>query len=190
MPTKIRLKFERVVRDCRYNKDLQDRYAGGDAPPKLIYDFKVMIYGEHRATLVKESHGYQGYTVYDTDHAPIVGASLTSGRTITRAGHPVEAIPNQKGFEARITLLLEEGKIPTLAERASNLAAKDAHERLLAAAAVERARIAVIQAAGVDLYDALMAADACIAGHSSIRYSDPLRAQIRAAIAKAEGGAS
>jgi hypothetical protein len=71
-------------------------------------------------------------------------------------------------------------------ERQKELAEAEAE----AAAAKETKRIATIQAAGVDLYEALKAAGAYIDGRTSIRYSDPLRVQIRHAIAKAEGGAS
>lgn len=56
--------FERFARDCDYNKD------EGRAPRELINDFKVIIDGEHRATLWRLVYG-RGYRLNDIDDRPI-----------------------------------------------------------------------------------------------------------------------
>lgn len=61
------IRFERFERDVQYNRD---RRAEGELR-YLIYDFRVMIAGEHRATLWRDSIGRQGYNLRDADGRPI-----------------------------------------------------------------------------------------------------------------------
>lgn len=63
----MKIEFERYERDCPANRQ---RHAGREMGA-FIYDFKVIIDGEHRAILSREVYG-KGYRLYDAAHRPIV----------------------------------------------------------------------------------------------------------------------
>lgn len=173
------LKFERVLRDCDYNKRLQAEYAGSGTAPHLIYDFKVLINGEFRALLNRRTAG-PGYVVYDADHQPIAPVRNV-GRTIVYGGHAIEFISKQSGFEFAIQRLLTEGAIPTLGELVVRQEQREAAERKALADREERVRVDRIKDAGVDLYEALKALLRCSA------IPERWAAPALEAIAKAEG---
>lgn len=108
--------FERFARECGANDTAR---AKGWT---LIYDFKVMIDGEHRATLSKNTCG-RGYEIYDADHRPIHGQS----RSRHFAKHLGEEVAKQADFFQFVSDLLASGRIPTLSQMA-DLRAQEAQK--------------------------------------------------------------
>lgn len=140
------IKFVRVERDCDHNKALRnDNESRG-----ILYDFKVLIDGEHRATMDKCGHK-PGYYVRDADRNTI--STPDSYRKVY--GSQVEVADKQANFEAIIIRLLAEGYIPTLDQMAATRAHKAQKQALADAKEAEERRIYRIQRAGVELYAAL-----------------------------------
>ena len=59
----MKITFERFERDCPHNA--KQRQADGH---NILYDFKVLIDGEHRATFKRGQGGRRPYDLYDVDH--------------------------------------------------------------------------------------------------------------------------
>lgn len=177
------LKFVRVERESGYNEQLRRQ----GAVTGYTYDYMVEINGECRAILSKNSFS-TGYHVYDADHEPIVGLSLTSGRTKRMAGRDVEYVAKKADFEFAIERLFTEGVIPTLGELAVRREERAAGEREALKQEAEAKRLNAIQAAGLDLYEALKAAMFLLEGINSRCTNDTVMIlNCRKAIAKAEG---
>lgn len=158
--------FERFKRDCPANKNLRNPLTGHTRLP--IYDWNVMIDGEHRAT-AKRIYTGRGYEIYDADDRAIAGRNGIG-----------QKVDSQANFEGVVAQLLRAGMIPTLAEMAEMRAAEQTKREHVAAEEAEANRVWQIKGAGVDLYDALR----YIAEHSGEK---TIRAKAEAAIAKAEG---
>lgn len=165
MPT---ITFTRIERDCPANKNGRNPPTGRNR--QLIYDYNVLIGGEHRLTMQRIYTG-KGYEISDADGRPI-GASEWR----KNIGQKVDT---QGDFEEAVTTLLKKGLIPTLAEMADKRVAEQAERERKAAEEVEAQRVQRIQRAGVNLYVALK----YIAKHSGEK---TIRAKAEAAIAKAE----
>jgi hypothetical protein len=133
------IKFERVVRDCPANDHQTD-------PRKRINDFNVLIDGEHRA-IFKRVYLGKGYELHDADARPLCGYEWRK--------HIGFAVDKQAHFEATIQDKL--ASIPTLAQMAALRAAEAAEKARQEAAEAEDRRVRRIQAAGVELYEALKA---------------------------------
>jgi hypothetical protein len=121
------IKFERVERDCPANKTLRhNNFKSG-----IIYDWRVLIDGEHRAEFHRH-YGGIGYELYDADGRPI----CAPGRAYHN--HIGESVRIKSGFKSMVDAMLAAGKIPTLAEMAAKRKAE----------AVEKAtKIAKVKAA-------------------------------------------
>jgi len=174
--------FERIERDCEYNKVLR---ASG-AKTGILYDFKVLIGGEHRATIHKISHGI-GYRLLDID-----------GRDIKEADNHRHAykIDKQACFERDINLLWSKDRIPTLAQIEERRAERAREKAKRDEAEAAQRRIHRIERHALELLAALRAFvaatdPACLVEHDSphAAFADALRAG-HAAIAKATGAES
>lgn len=99
------IKFERFERDCQRNKNIRnDGETAG-----IIYDWRVIIGGEHRATLYREPSGYE---IRDPDHRPIQTAARAAQTWGGR--HRGSTVDKRADFEQFVTDLLREDRIPTL----------------------------------------------------------------------------
>jgi hypothetical protein len=126
------VKFERFERDCPANKTMRQNHKDSNRP-RLIYDFKVMIDGEHRATWQRVSFS-TGYNLFDPDHRPIqqTSASEYSRRSAPHADFAATIaklvavhVASQADFAATIAKLMTEDRIPTL-DQLEALRAKEA----------------------------------------------------------------
>lgn len=144
-PAKV--EFVRVERDCPRNSET--RAAG--ATRGIIYDYNVLIGGEHRATMCSEASLGRGYRLYDADHRPIVAPNRTW------ATHLGETVEKKADFEPIVSEYLAVGRIPTLAQMADlrqkeqETALAERRERL------DKAREFRINSHGIELYNALAA---------------------------------
>lgn len=166
--------FERIIRDCPHNQNLQrDGITKG-----LIYDFNVMIGGEHRATMKRNFRG-TGYNVYDPDHQPI---KMVDNH---RDAYPVRS---QAEFERDINLLWSKDRIPSLAQLEEARAERQRKKEEREAEEAERDRLWRIKKAGPDLFKALeeIAALSTMKGHTIAAAQNIANA----AIAKATGSAA
>lgn len=165
--------FKRVIRDCPHNQNLQ---ANGETKG-LIYDFNVMIGGEHRA-IMKRNYRGNGYNVYDPDHQSIKVADDH------RSAYPVR---DQSQFEHVINMLWSKDRIPSLAQleeaRAERQRKADEHK----AEEIERDRIWRIKDAGPDLLVALEAILFQVA-QGKVLERDACITQARAVVAAAKAG--
>lgn len=142
-----KIEFIREERDCGHNKDLRaDGVTRG-----ILYDWKVMIDGEYRALLHRVSHSnyYEVIAAGRRSFDPIKEGAGWSART-ARVGKKAD-------FEAKISELLERGKIPTLQQMADQRAAYVRDRLARRAERREDRRIRQIESAGVALYEALKA---------------------------------
>lgn len=104
-----KIKFERVERVCGWNQEQRAKQAAGTLEGRidLLYDFNVIIDGEHRAIWSRRAAMMRGYTLQDANHAPIDGY-----------GYQGRKVESQDRFEPVISELLDADKIPTMAELA------------------------------------------------------------------------
>jgi hypothetical protein len=178
------IKFERVTRDCGHNKTILD---AGESKG-LLYDFNVIIDGEHRATMSRNGYSV-GYTLRDADYNSIRDLAKADKRW---RSHPVVEVGKQADFEDVINCMLAAGLIPTLDQMAAVRAEKAAKIAANKAAEDERDRIHRIQGAAVDLYAALKPLAVYLADNGGdAEYHDAdgtgWLSRAQAAIAKAEG---
>lgn len=164
--------FERFERDCDYNKDL--RRDGGESARGIIYDFKVMIYGEHRCTIKRRYSGSKGYNVEIASsrhyHGPI------------KVDRYVYVIKSQSVFEREINWLMSKDAIPTTQQIEEMDAEIDRKAAKRKADQDEADRIERIKEAGLELY---AAAKALLEGGDVGKIE-----ALRRAVFKAEGGAA
>lgn len=146
MPT---LEFKRTRRECGYNDQVKKEGRG-----RSIYDFHVLIDGEHRAT-VKPLFTRRGYDVFDIDGRPILGQRRNHGRTRLFMGQLVEFFLTKAEMEPRIRLLLEEGAIPTLAEMVEKRQREAEAQERAEHEGREHMKLQAVMQAGPDLYAAL-----------------------------------
>lgn len=169
MPT---ITFVRVERDCPANKNRRDPHT--NRTRQAIYDYNVMIDGEHRVTWCRNV-GATGYElrVADNDaYIMIDNGQAGWGKDSVRAESKHE-------FEGVISGLLPAERIPTLAQIAAARRERAAVAERERKAGVEAHRIYLIKEAGVELYKALKH----IAEHSGER---SIRAVAATALTKAE----
>jgi hypothetical protein len=142
------IKFERVERDCGYNKQTKADYAASSSRPRLIYDFHVMIDGEYRCKFVREYTG-KGYHLQDADYRPIAPPlpHYATGRKVA----------SQAQFESTIAELLEADKIPTLERMAELRDREDQEKRRKQLERRDDRRAHILAQHGVELYNALAA---------------------------------
>lgn len=150
--------FERFDRDCGHNETVR---AKGGNPRDLIRDFRVIINGEHRATL-RRSVLRRGYEIFDADDRAIHAKD-----DYWLPKHIGQHCEKQDDFLQFVSDLLSAGRIPTI-EKMAEL--REAEARAAAeqqAAEAEAARIARIRDAAPELLQALnglcLAADALLA---------------------------
>ena len=172
------IEFQRIERDCPHNKRLRE----GSATYGLIYDFNVVINGEHRATF-KKIYGGVGYNLLDTGGNSIKEHDSNRYSMLAR---------NQREFLPIITNLVEAGRIPTLQQMAEAKAEAERKKAQVAMIRAERERVQMMEAAGVDLYEALKPLIEYMrnnGGDEAFRDADGTGWLTRAerAIAKAEG---
>lgn len=140
----MRITFERVERGCMHNENI--RKAGGKVG--ILYDHKVLIDGEHRATFSKVGYGI-GYRLLDIDNEPI---------TRQDSSYLAYKVDKQAEFSETIRLLLSADRIPTLAQIDNRRAERARKKAECEAIEAEAARVRHIEQHGVDLLTALEAA--------------------------------
>jgi hypothetical protein len=112
----MRIEFLKVVRDCDQNKSILEVAAlTGKTPRSLIYDFDVIIDGEHRATWRRHAAG-RGYYL-----APPGGFALQwppdPGKRHRRAGRMIRVV-GQDLIDPTTRQALDAGLIPPRAQYA------------------------------------------------------------------------
>jgi hypothetical protein len=135
------IKFVRVERDCRHNKGLRTARSNRG----IIYDYDVIIHGEHRARM--RSSFERGYHVQDADDRAIDPPMMrhSTGR----------AVNSKSEFLTVISELLAAGKIPTMEEMAA-MREKEAqvkHNRI--ASEKERLRLGVLACNACGMFDTI-----------------------------------
>lgn len=160
-----KIEFVKTLRDCPANERRKI-----DGQRGLIYDYNVLIDGEHRVTLARNT-GALGYELRTAD--PDVWIAVGNSR------HNGIKVENKEAFERTILMLLASRRIPTLAQIAAARKERELEAERQSAEQAEERRNFLIKEAGVDLYKALK----YIALHSGEK---TIRAKAEAAIAKAE----
>jgi hypothetical protein len=112
----MRIGFLKVVRDCDQNKSiLEGATLTGKTPRNLIYDFDVIIDGEHRATWRRHAAG-RGYYL-----APLEGFALEwppdPSKQRRRAGRMIRVV-GQDLIDLTTRKALDAGLIPPRAQNA------------------------------------------------------------------------
>lgn len=104
----VKIEFERFVRDSVGNKHiLENRKRPGGSSIPLTYDHRVLIDGEHRATLMKSTYT-RGVEIYDVKGNPIF-LDQWRKQYMPREGHPIDL---RRNWESTIQTALKLGVIP------------------------------------------------------------------------------
>lgn len=169
----------------------EERVCGHNQNPKLrdhkIYDFRVMIDGEHRATFTSKVY-HRGYDLI----APVPGRFKRIKRTDERDRQWPIDVSTRAEFQKTIDAALTDGLIPTVAGLAELKSAADQAKRDEAKEIEKQQRAECIRMAAPDLYAALklfanghidVSETAVILGYERTKIAIDAA---RAAIAKAE----
>jgi hypothetical protein len=112
----MRIEFLKVIRDCDQNKSiLEVANLTGKTPRNLIYDFNVIIDGEHRATWRRHAVG-RGYYL-----APLEGRALQWPPDPSKRHRRVDRMiraASQSLFDQMTRKALDGGLIPPRAQHA------------------------------------------------------------------------
>ncbi len=180
-----KIEFNRIERDSDWNKKLR---AEGDTRG-IIYDWNVLIDGEHRVTFARNIY-HSGYELHAATHR----AYYEAIKEKDGYSSSVE-VKSKAKFEETISRLLEAGRIPTLQQITDKRRATVLKQIKKRADAREARRVRQIEDAGVPMYEALKPIAEFLknnGGDAAFHDADGTgwltRAQ--AAIARAEGRAS
>lgn len=172
-----KLEFIKTLRDCGFNQK---------QPPgsrRLIYDYHVMVDGEHRATFKSEGNLGVGYRFVDAEGRAIF---LGDKPSLIELGACVRAKHEFK-YMARTALL--KGRIPTAAQIAQRVAEREQTQAARSAAEADERRERMRELAVPEMYAALQLVlhwwnnkD----GTTAVRDRDAAIKAAKAAIAKAD----
>lgn len=138
------LKFERELRDCPYNKALQEK----GARQGFIYDFAVMIDGERRGSFHRRYSYRRGYLLLDAGDRPV------KEQDHFYSGMQADARDQFRQIVARALLA---DRIPTLAQIKDRNAEEARKAAEVKAARIAAMQIAQIQSLGPRMLDVLKA---------------------------------
>lgn len=116
----MKIQFIQTLRECPYNVSAQSNGK------RLLYDFRVMLDGEHRATFCARGQHERGYDLATPDK-PIFEYIRKQQPDRQRAD--VVRAETKADFLPIIGQMLKDGLIPTLAKLDEMAAARDAKNR-------------------------------------------------------------
>jgi hypothetical protein len=142
--TKYDIKFKKTERVCGRNEAIRAGESG-----KLIYDYQVLVNGEHRADWCPLIYN-RGYELRIPDHQDAIQ---------TKPGERYSSVKTaaQALFPTIIQNLLDQGLLPTLEQLKQAQKDRELKEADAIAKEKERVRIAIIKEAGPQLLEALTA---------------------------------